>query len=365
MIKALHILDSMDLDQGGPPEVIRNLKKSLNKDRNIISILGLRRFTNTMIFQFIFCNKAKSKLMKFLSRYDIIHSHTIWSFKVALITYYANTLGIKVIFSSHGYLDNWSMTHGVLKKKIFYQIFLKKTFLRSNIFFSNIGEFQDSFSNFTYANKFVIPNGIDLSIYDQDYKKINSTKKKIIYFGRIHEKKGIEILLEAIKELPSSFFDKYIFEITGPGENDYKNKISKIIIEFNIDNFVSMLSPKKGLDKISYLQDSDVFILPSYEEGDSIALKEAMSARNAVIISEQCRLDMVRKKNAGFIVETKKDSLKNALLELDKHDLETMGKNSRDIIHEYFDNDHCAKRVLKIYEDVYTGSFVSNDWISN
>ena len=364
-MKVLNLIESMDLTQGGPPEVIRNLKKSLNKEKKIICVLSLRRITNQIFFKFLINYKARKKLFKFLSRYDVMHSHTIWSFKVLLLTYFANTLGIKVIFSSHGYLDDWSMTHSVLKKKLFYNFFLKKTLLRSNVFFSNIGEFKDSRSKFSFANKFVIPNGIDLSIYDQDYKKINSTKKKIIYFGRIHEKKGIEILLEAIKELPSSFFDKYIFEITGPGENDYKNKISKIIIEFNIDNFVSMLSPKKGLDKISYLQESDVFILPSYEEGDSIALKEAMSARNAVIISEQCRLDMVRKKNAGFIVETKKDSLKNALLELDKHDLETMGKNSRDIIHEYFDNDHCAKRVLKIYEDVYTGSFVSNDWISN
>jgi len=236
--------------------------------------------------------------------------------------------------------------------------------LRSSIFFSNIGEFHDSKPKFLFANKFVIPNGMDLSIYDKDYKVINSTKKKIIFFGRIHEKKGIEILLKAIKELPKSFFDTYSFEITGPGEPNYINKIIKMINDFDISNFVSILPPQKGKDKISYLQSSDVFVLPSYEEGDSIALKEAMSAQNAVIISEQCRLDLVKEKNAGFIIKTEKDSLKNALLELDKYDLSSMGKNSKNIISEYFDNDYCANRVLKVYEDIHTGSFFSKDWIS-
>jgi len=39
--------------------------------------------------------------------------------------------------------------------------------------------------------------------------------------------------------------------------------------------------------------------------------------------------------------------------------------NSKNIITKYFDNDYCAKRVLKIYEDVHTGSFNSKDWILN
>ena len=206
---------------------------------------------------------------------------------------------------------------------------------------------------------------MSLSNFNQNYKKNFFAKKKIIYFGRIHEKKGIEILLRAIKELPKSYFEKYIFEITGPGEAVYIDKIRKMIKEFEINNFVTMLSPKAGDDKIDYLLNSDVFVLPSYEEGDSIALKEAMSAQNAVIISEQCRLDLVEKKKAGFIVKTEKESLKSALLKLDKYNLETMGNNSKKIIQKYFDNDYCTDRVFKIYEDIYTGSFLSKDWISN
>ena len=365
MIRVLNLVISMDLKQGGPPEVIRNLKKTINKEKKIISVLSLNRLKISMLIRFIFFSKSRSKLFKFLNKYDIIHAHTIWSAKVAFLSFFANSLGIKVIFSSHGYLDDWSMTHSVLKKKLFYIFILKKLLLRSNIFFSNIGEYQDSKSKFLYADKFVIPNGINLNIFNKTYKKNIFQKKKIIYFGRIHEKKGIEILLQAIKELPKNFFEKYTFEITGPGEIDYTSKINKIIKKYLINDYVAMLSPKKGIEKIKYLQEADVFVLPSYEEGDSIALKEAMSAKNAVIISEQCRLDLVEKEKAGFIIKTEKESLKNALLRLDDHNLEVMGNNSKNIIERYFDNDHCANRVLKIYEDIHTGSFLSKDWITN
>ncbi len=366
MIRALNLINSMDLNQGGPPEVIRNLKKILNKDHKTISVLCLNRLKILMLLKFIFFTKARSKFYKFLNKYDIIHAHTIWSAKVAFLALFANSLGIKVIFSSHGYLDDWSMTHSVLKKKFFYLLILKRLFLRSNVFFSNIGEYQDSKKKFFYADKFVIPNGINFDIFDQTQeKKKILDKKKIIYFGRIHEKKGIEILLEAIRELPKNYFEKYYFEITGPGEIDYTFKINKMIKNYNIGNYVTMLSPKKGKEKIVYLQEADVFVLPSYEEGDSIALKEAMSAKNAVIISEQCRLDLVEKENAGFIIKTEKESLKNALLKLNDCDLDMMADNSKNIIKTYFDNDHCAKRVMKIYEDIHTGSFLSKDWISD
>ena len=173
MIRVLNLVNSMDLTQGGPPEVIRNLKKSLNKDQKIISVFCLDRLKFLMILKFIFLTKSRSKFFKFLNKYDIVHAHTIWDFKIALLAFYANSLGIKVIFSSHGYLDDWSMSHSVFKKKIFYLLILKRLLLRSNVFFSNIGEYQDCKKKFSLADKFVIPNGISLNFFNQIQKKKN------------------------------------------------------------------------------------------------------------------------------------------------------------------------------------------------
>ena len=363
MIRVLNIVNSMDLKQGGPPEVIRNLKKRINKQNKIISVLSTNRISVIQFLKIIFSNKARLKLLNFLDKFDIVHCHSIWSPKIAILANYSISLGIKVIFSSHGYLDDWSLKHSVIKKKIYSVLIMNSLIKKSKIFFSNIGEFNDSSKKFAFGDVFVIPNGIDNSLFKITKSNEINKKKKIIFFGRIHEKKGIEILLQAINEMPEEFFEKFYLEITGPGETQYINKIKKMIKIFKIEDSVSIQPPKTGKNKIIYLQSSDIFILPSYEEGDSIALKEAMSAGNAVIISEQCRLNLVEDENAGIIVKTDKNSIKQALNKIKDFNLVEMGENSKKIMHKYFENDFCSDRVLKIYEDIYTGSMNSKDWI--
>ena len=68
--------------------------------------------------------------------------------------------------------------------------------------------------------------------------------------------------------------------------------------------------------------------MPSYEEGDLIALKEALGSYMPVIISKQCRLEIVEKYNAGIVIDTNVESLVSALLALDNFDLKQMGKNA-------------------------------------
>jgi len=234
------------------------------------------------------------------------------------------------------------------------------------MFFSNIGEYQESKKQVNFSDACVIPNGIDLSFFktDQNLDKLNNKPKKIVFFGRIHKKKGVEILLKVISKLPKNFFDNFIFEITGPGENNYIQKIKKMIHNFNLNSYVAVLPPKSRNNKISYLKNVDIFILPSYEEGDSIALKEAMALGIPVIISEQCRMNIVEENKAGFIVKTEFYNLKKTILSLVNFDLKKMGINARNIITNNFDNETCCNRVLKIYEDVYTGSYNSIDWIN-
>ena len=72
--------------------------------------------------------------------------------------------------------------------------------------------------------------------------------------------------------------------------------------------------------------------MPSYEEGDSIALKEALGSYMPVIISKQCRLDIVEKYNAGIVIDTNVESLVSALIALQNFDLKQMGKNARKLI---------------------------------
>jgi len=301
-----------------------------------------------------------------LSKFDIIHFHSVWDLKVIIISYYSRLLGIKLILIPHGTFDKWSLREKFLRKKLFSLIFLNNFIIKLDaIFFSTFDEFFEAKQSFKLPYAFIIPNGINLNKFKFiKNQNLETKKKKIIFFGRIHKKKGIELLLKSIKELPESFFSNYFFEITGPGEKYYIEKISKIIINYKLENKVFLLGPKNTSEKKEYLKSGDLFILPSFEEADSIALKESMALGLPVIISEQCRMNIIKEKKSGFVVKTSINSIVNTLVSLDKSDLKKMGNSSRQIIENYYDNEKCSKRVFKVYEDIYTGGHSSNDWIN-
>ena len=365
-MRILNVVKSINISQGGPPEVIRNYSSVINRKGKVIKVIKLNMIS---IFYFItsFINKKRYKKLKmFIQNYDIIHFHEFWSIKTLFLAYFARKLGKKLIAIPHGVLDSWSLREKYLKKKIFSILFLKKFILSLDaIFFSTKDEFFEAKKNYKLPFAFIIPNGINLEKFHRINKiQSKNKKKKIIFFGRIHKKKGIELLLNSIKSLPSEFFDDFYFEITGPGEDSYINNIQKLINDFNLSLNVFLKNPMSQNEKINYLRSGSVFILPSYEEADSIALKEAMSLNLPVIISEQCRMDIVERENAGFIVKTDTQSIKSKLLMLRDIDIENMGENSRKIIEEHFDNEICVNKLWHIYEDIHTGSHNSKAWIN-
>ena len=128
---------------------------------------------------------------------------------------------------------------------------------------------------------------------------------------------------------------------------------------------VSYNNPIYGTNKIEYLKNYDIFVLPSFEEGDSIALKEALGSYLPVIISRQCRIDIVEKYKAGIVIETNKKSLYDSLINLKSLDLIKMGYAARGLIEEKFDNKICSKRLKDVYIDIFNGTKKSNDWIQD
>lgn len=362
-MKVLSIIKTMDSSHGGPPEVLRNQLNVINKKKKIIDVMRLDLISTVFFLKCLFFNSYRSRIYNLLKKYDMIHFHEIWSIKIIIVVYFANKLLIKHFFVGHGYLDTWSINEKFVKKKAFIIFFLQKAYNSSFAsFFSTFDEYREAKKNLKIFNPFIIPNGVSLFKFRKRKLQIK-TKKKILFFGRIHPKKGLDLLMNTIKILPKEFFEKFIFEITGPGEKKHISNLKKLIKDYSLENYVFYNNPVYGERKIPYLQQNDIFILPSFEEGDSIALKEALASYLPVVISKQCRLDVVTRYEAGIVVETNKKSLYEALIKLNDVDLVYMGNQARKLIEEEFDNEKCSSRLLDIYFDIYNGIKISNDWI--
>ena len=125
--------------------------------------------------------------------------------------------------------------------------------------------------------------------WTKDIKEIKFDKIKLLYVGRIRIEKGIYSLLEIIKNN-----EEIILSIVG-AEKEANHKINQrnaniYEIENNRDNL------------IKFYDDHNIFILPSYTEGHSMVLLEALARLRPVIIFEEIQ-HVIGKKRGIFVTK--------------------------------------------------------------
>lgn len=127
-----------------------------------------------------------------------------------------------------------------------------------------------------------------------------SKATKIIFVGRLIEKKGLIFLLDIIKLIPDNL--DYTLEIYGDGP--LKDKISKTISNYGLNEKV-FLKGSVPYEKIaSVYKNADIFVLPSLRETGGNVLVEAMAYRLPI-----CALDMsfshqLNKNSCGLFANT-------------------------------------------------------------
>ena len=97
---------------------------------------------------------------------------------------------------------------------------------------------------------------------------------RFLFLGRIGERKGVYDLLEALRSHREALQGKYVLELGGDGETE---KLQQLITEYELDESVKFIGFVTGQHKNQRLQEADVYLLPSHNEGLPISILEAMS----------------------------------------------------------------------------------------
>ena len=162
-------------------------------------------------------------------------------------------------------------------------------------------------SNVVIDKFIIIENWIDIKPYENLPILHRSDNKPItiLFLSWIDRKKGIYELIDATKKLKKSRSDFKVL-IAGMGEA-YEGVINEIAKE-GLHDYIELYGWAIGANKISVLQNSDIFVLPSYFEGFPNSLMEAMAAGKACIATNVGSIpDMITDRVNGLLIE-KKDS---------------------------------------------------------
>jgi Glycosyltransferase len=126
-----------------------------------------------------------------------------------------------------------------------------------------------------------IKNGIDITKIGKRKNRFDG-KFKFVTVARLSKQKGLDVLLESIKELLQRKVEKFHLTIYGDGEEE--EYLKQKTIELNIVEYVTFAG---WIDDVNEsLQKYDAFVLPSRYEGMPIALLEAMAAKLPCIATD-------------------------------------------------------------------------------
>jgi len=138
------------------------------------------------------------------------------------------------------------------------------------------------------------------------------------------------------------------------GDGDEKEEYIKLAKDKNVYEQVIFSSyvPRKKMPR--KYQDADVFVLPSYNEGMSNALLEAMSCGLPVVVTNVGGTEELVDKTNGFVFSPGNvEELVKILKELyfNKEKLEELGKNSRKKA-EQFNWNNIANKYLELFNTI-------------
>ncbi|MCD4841465.1 MAG: glycosyltransferase family 4 protein [Methanosarcinales archaeon] len=194
----------------------------------------------------------------------------------------------------------------------------------------------------------VIYNGIDVSEFDPNFDKRDNNEIKIVCVARLIERKGLKYLIEAIGELKDNNIKLIIV-----GEGNQEEELNKLSVELKISDSVDL----KGYvshDRIADIyKSSDVFVLPSLNEGMSNALLEAMGTGLPVIVTDTGGTHELIDGNGIIVPMGDSNAIAEAIRGL-MNDPDTrmrMGTRSREIA-EQMGWSTVSEAYLRLYEEL-------------
>lgn len=196
----------------------------------------------------------------------------------------------------------------------------------------------------------VLPNPAVLPQFRS--RRQDCERSKILFLGRVGERKGIFDLIQAMAALPADV--RPLCHLTVAGDGDL-NAASSLVERLGCFGQVSILGWVGRREVDLLLEESDILALPSYMEGMAMALLEAMAAGLAVVTSSAGGSDefLTADRNCILVNPGDVQGIASVLARLarDPHLRERLGAEARTTA-EHFSIDRYVAKLTCLYEDL-------------
>lgn len=370
-MKILHYINTLDRSFGGTTTYMQMLALSLRSraelvfvadaSPNPVEINGARVIF--MQSKWYSRSRYKKEWIAILDaeKPDVVHINTIWLPQCAWAQLWAEQTGYKCALTVHGMLELWIVNRNRWKKKlgmIFFQRRQLQTALWQTVTAMEEREHvlqyysSESIADASKLNIDVIPIGIDAESIARKCASLKvDGEKYILFLSRIHPKKGIEILLEALCRVREKIAG-YKVKIAGEGDSDYVEKLKNFCSENDLNDIVEFVGGVYGDDKWRLISNASVLVLPTYSENFGLVVAEAMSASIPVITTNTTPWQILTDTDSGWCVPVGAEQIADALTDLaslSADDLQQKGRNAFAVISREYSLEMMGDKLMSFY----------------
>lgn len=380
-MKVLHVIPGMSREWTGSASSVAGLSTALLRNgvrSEIVTTTGRKGRTDLLPTTHVSVHAFRTEfparfwaaysrpLARFLDNaaagFDVVHIHTLYHYPAFAASRVARKHGVPFVVSPRSGLNEHALRDKRFKKWGYRRLVLDRILQSADALHAVAQEEQAEIARLGYETPvFVSPNGIGrdqmdgfTSIHDSGFLAKHPRligKRVILFLGRIHSYKGLDRLARSFARIGSEFEDAALL-VAGPDKKDgTRRKVEEILRAAGVLDRVTFTGLVTGSDRIAAFSCADLFVLPSYSEGFSNAVIEALAAGLPVIISEQCNFPEAARAEAGFVVPAEDAAVAGAIRALlsDADLRERMGRNGRRLILERYTWPAIAASMSEFY----------------
>lgn len=168
---------------------------------------------------------------------------------------------------------------------------------------------------------------------------------EICCVGSVSKRKGQDMIVEALVKMSPVQREKVHFTIVGDGT--LRGELEKLCFEKGISKYIDFIGVSNQVE--NYLLRSDIFMLPSRDEGFPISILEAMRAGLPIISTNIAGIpEMVFSGINGIVISPCLEDIYDILCHIESYNWSAMGKLSYELYQQKFTLDSMIESYANI-----------------
>lgn len=296
---------------------------------------------------------------------EVVHLHGLWQGHTRRGARASRRFQVPYVIAAHGMAEPWALRHKALKKKVYTALIEGKNLRRAACLHAlsrrEIGHLRALAPRTPIA---FVPNGVDLQPFDDLPSRSELEAKHpelvgkfiLLFFGRIHVKKGLDLLADALRILGPDWPDLHI--LLAGNDDGFLSSFQAAVGAIGMTDRVTYVGHVSGAAARRVWGAADAFVLPSYSEGFSMSILEALGARLPSVVTTACHFPELESAQGGIVVEATKAGVLaglRGLLERSKVERREMAERGRSLVEAEYTWNRQGERLASVYQWVVGG----------